>query len=168
MISILQNNDQNFSSIRAIAKEVWPIAYGAILSQAQLDYMIEMMYSVSSLQKQALEKSNQFILAVENDIPIGFASYELNCDKTVKTKIHKIYLLPNQQGRGIGSLLIQYILNVALQNNQLALVLNVNKYNPARYFYEKIGFKIIDEEVIAIGNGYVMDDYIMEYLIINK
>jgi hypothetical protein len=42
--------------------------------------------------------------------------------------------------------------------------LNVNKYNKAQYFYSKLGFAIIKEEVIDIGNDYVMDDYVMESL----
>jgi hypothetical protein len=39
--------------------------------------------------------------------------------------------------------------------------LNVNKYNKAKFFYEKLGFTITKEEVIDIGNDYVMDDYVM-------
>ena len=162
MIVIQSNTDSNFTSIRAIAQEVWPIAYGAILSEAQLVYMMEMMYSIPSLQKQANEKANHFILAVEDDTPVGFAGYELDYNQTKKTKIHKIYILSNQQGKGIGRLLINYITQEARQNNQEALLLNVNKNNVARHFYEKLGFLISYEEVIDIGQGYVMDDYVKE------
>lgn len=165
MISIIENPDKNFTNIRAIAKEVWPIAYGAILSQQQLDYMMEMMYSVSSLQKQANENSNHFILALENETPIGFASYEFNFNQSSKTKIHKIYVLSNQQGKGTGKLLIHYILTKARHNNQEALLLNVNKNNEALNFYKRLDFVVCKEVVIDIGNGYVMDDYVMEYLI---
>lgn len=165
MISIQRNSDSNFTSIRAIAKEVWPVAYGAILSKEQLDYMMEMMYSLSSLQKQANENANHFIIASENEIPVGFASFEFNYNHTLKTKIHKIYVLSNQQGKGTGRLLIDYILNNARQNNQEALLLNVNKNNKAQNFYKKLGFNTTSEEVIEIGGGYVMDDYVMEFLI---
>ena len=162
MISIQKNTDNNFTSIRAIAAEVWPIAYGAILSKEQLDYMMEMMYSVSALQEQANSNGNHFIIATENEIPVGFASYEFNYDGVPKTKIHKIYILSNQQGKGIGRILIDYISNNATKNNQIGLLLNVNRNNEAQYFYKKLGFAITREEVIAIGNGYVMDDYVME------
>lgn len=162
MISIQKNTDSNYTSIRTIAKEVWPIAYGAILSREQLDYMMEMMYSVPSLQKQSGEKGNHFILATENDIPVGFAAYEFNYNKKPKTKIHKIYILPNQQGKGIGKELIDFIINKAKERHQKTLILNVNKKNIAIRFYERIGFTISFEEVIDIGNGYVMDDYVME------
>ena len=162
MISIQNNIDDNFTSIRAIAKEVWPIAYGAILSKEQLDYMMEMMYSIPSLQKQANENENHFILATEKDNPVGFAAYEFDCGGTSKTKIHKIYILSNQQRKGIGRMLIDYITNNARENKQEALYLNVNKNNIAQHFYKKLGFNISYEEVIDIGNGYVMDDFVME------
>ena len=162
MISIQKNTDNNFTSIRAIAAAVWPIAYGTILSKEQLDYMMEMMYSVSALQEQANSNGNHFIIATENEIPVGFASYEFNCNETDKTKIHKIYVLTSQQRKGIGKLLIDYINSEAILNNQMGLLLNVNRNNEAQYFYKKLGFSVFYEEVIAIGNGYVMDDYVME------
>lgn len=162
MIVIEQNSDTNFNDIRAIAQEVWPKTYGTILGQAQLDYMMDMMYSVASLQKQASEKQHHFILAKENEISVGFASYEFDANGTDKTKIHKIYILSTQQRKGIGKLLLDYIANEAQKHNNKALFLNVNKYNPAQHFYKKLGFDIAKEEVIDIGQGYVMDDYVME------
>eukprot|EP00388_Colpodella_angusta_P007703 GDKJ01021575.1.p3 GENE.GDKJ01021575.1~~GDKJ01021575.1.p3 ORF type:complete len:165 (-),score=18.34 GDKJ01021575.1:2591-3085(-) len=161
MIAIKKNTDGNFTSIRAIAQEVWPVAYGSILSQEQLDYMMEMMYSVPSLQQQSAS-DREFILATENDEAVGFASYEFNSGGTSKTKIHKIYILSNQQGKGIGKILIDYISEEAQKKQQSAIVLNVNKHNVAQHFYRKLGFEIIKEEVIDIGKGYVMDDYVME------
>jgi ribosomal protein S18 acetylase RimI-like enzyme len=162
MIVIETNRDQEFNDIRAIAKEVWPVAYGAILGKEQLDYMMEMMYSVSSLQNQANEKKHRFILVKEGETVLGFAAFEFNYGKKPKTKIHKIYILTTQQGKGIGKQLITFIANEAKQRHQKALILNVNKYNVAIRFYESIGFTISFEEVIDIGNGYVMDDYVME------
>lgn len=161
MISIQNNTDQYFTQIRAIAEEVWPIAYGLILSQQQLEYMMVMMYSVSALQEQA-KNGHHFILAVEDEVAVGFAAYEFNYKETSKTKIHKIYILSNQQGKGTGRILIDYITEEARKSNQSALLLNVNKYNLAQHFYKKIGFDVVLEEVIDIGNGYVMDDFVME------
>lgn len=162
MISVANNTDENFTSIRAIANEVWPIAYGTILCKEQLDYMMEMMYSVSSLRKQANEMGHQFILAVDDKSSVGFASYEFNYGGTLKTKIHKIYILSTQQGKGTGRILIDYISTQAIENNQESLFLNVNKNNIAQHFYKRLGFHISHEEVIDIGGGYVMDDFVME------
>lgn len=162
MIEIQKNTDENFTSIRTIAAAVWPIAYGAILSQEQLDYMMEMMYSVSSLKLQSSAKKHRFILAKDEEMVLGFASYEFNFSKKPKTKIHKIYILTNHQGKGIGKSLIDFIVNEAKERHQKGLILNVNKKNTAIRFYESIGFSISNEEVIDIGNGFLMDDFVME------
>lgn len=162
MMVIAPNTDSDFTEIRAIALEVWPKTYGQILSEAQLSYMLDMMYSVTSLQQQAQEKKHHFILIQEDDKTVGFASYELNCENTGMTKIHKLYVLSNQQGKGLGKSLIDFIAQKAQKSHDTALYLNVNKNNPARFFYQKLGFIIVKEEVIPIGNSFVMDDYVMQ------
>ena len=146
--------------IQDLAKAIWPDAYGAILSQEQLEYMMEMMYSLDSLENQ-LKNNNVFLLAkVENDF-IGFASYELNFQNSNKTKIHKLYILPTIQGKGVGKNLILHIQEIAKKNSNSALILNVNKYNKAKDFYLHNQFEIADSLVVDIGNGYVMDDFVM-------
>jgi len=102
------------------------------------------------------------VLIYSNDEAVGFASFEHNVNHSGKTKIHKIYILSSQQGKGTGKALVDYIEQQALPFGDKALFLNVNKYNSAIQFYQKIGFEITKEEVIDIGNGFVMDDYVME------
>lgn len=151
-----------FEIIRTIADETWPLTYGEILIQEQIKYMFDMMYSLESLQHQAENKKHHFILAQDSNKYLGFASFEFNSNESTKTKIHKIYILPTQQGKGIGKLLTDYITEEAQKQQQTAIVLNVNKYNSAKKFYAKIGFSVAYEEVIDIGKGFVMDDFVME------
>ncbi len=75
-------------------------------------------------------------------------------------KLHKIYVLPNNQGKGYGKLLIDSVKQQLVSQNTIALDLNVNRYNPAQDFYKKLGFKIIREEDVPIGQ-YFMNDYVM-------
>jgi GNAT superfamily N-acetyltransferase len=147
--------------VQNLAKAIWPDAYGAILSQEQLDYMMKMMYSNESLSSQ-LRNNNVFLLAELNEVIIGFASYELNYQNSSFTKIHKLYVLPEIQGKGVGKELIYYIQNIAKNQANKGLILNVNKYNKAKDFYKYNGFEIADSVVVDIGNDYVMDDYIMK------
>ena len=150
--------------IQDLAKAIWPDAYGAILSQEQLEYMMEMMYSLDSLENQ-LKNNNVFLLVKEENDFIGFASYELNFQNSNKTKIHKLYVLPTIQGKGVGKNLILHIQEIAKKNTNAALILNVNKYNKAKDFYLHNQFEIADSLVVDIGNGYVMDDFVMEKMI---
>lgn len=147
-----------------LAKKIWPVTYATILSKEQLHYMLDRFYNLKALQKQ-LENGQVFYLAQnENQEFVGFVSYEINC-KPNKTKIHKIYVLPETQGTGIGKQLFDLVKTKAQENQQTAIFLNVNKYNNAQKFYQKLGFAITKEEVIDIGNVYVMDDYVMEVLV---
>ena len=148
--------------IRDLAYANWPTAYKEILSKVQLEYMLEKFYAVEALEQQWKEAKHIFcIISNDQHKPLGFVSYQLN-SKHEKTKIHKIYVLPETQGTGLGKKLFYYVKEKALENNQKAIFLNVNKYNRAKFFYEKLGFTILKEEVIDIGNNYVMDDYVME------
>jgi GNAT superfamily N-acetyltransferase len=149
--------------IRDLAFRIWPVTYGHILSKDQFDYMMEMMYSIDSLEKQIEIKP--FLLVNDNGEFIGFASYEINWDNSRKTKIHKLYVLPEIQGKGIGRMLINHIKEIALKANNNALCLTVNRFNKAKEFYLKQGFHIVAEKQFQIGNGYIMDDYVMELLI---
>jgi ribosomal protein S18 acetylase RimI-like enzyme len=168
MFDIVPNTDVQFTVVRAIALEVWPKTYGNILSSSQLSYMLEMMYSVVALQEQSTLKQHHFILIYANNEPVGFASYEHNANESGKTKIHKIYILSSQQGQGSGKALLDYIENEAIVYGDKALFLNVNKYNPALHFYQKTGFHLEKEEIIDIGNGFIMDDFVMEKPIRNN
>ena len=147
-----------------LTKKIWPVAYGEILSKAQLDYMIDKFYNETAL-RELMQKGHIFYLALDdNDNYVGFVSYEINSEPN-KTKIHKIYVLPETQGTGLGREFFELVKEKAIENNQNAIFLNVNKYNNAIHFYTKLGFTKVKDEVIDIGNGYVMDDYVMEVTI---
>jgi ribosomal protein S18 acetylase RimI-like enzyme len=147
-----------------LIKKIWPVAYGEILSKAQLDYMIQKFYNETALH-ELMQKGHVFYMAQDDkDNYVGFVSYEINC-KPNKAKIHKIYVLPETQGAGLGRRFFELVKEKAIENNQIAIFLNVNKYNNAIHFYNKLGFYKVIDEVIDIGNGYVMDDYVMEVVI---
>lgn len=160
-MKIVVASKNQLSIIHQLANDIWHIAYKDIISESQIQYMLNMMYSIDSLEKQ-LDSNQVFLLVQKDDTFIGYASYETNFEKSFKTKIHKLYVLPQIQGTGIGKLLIDEISLKAKSNHQSALILNVNKYNKAVDFYKKMGFVISFETVIDIGNSYIMDDYVME------
>lgn len=121
--------------------------------------MLELMYSSESLLKQMEEQHHEFILCYDGNKAVGFASFS-NVGEGM-FKLHKIYILPDRQGRGIGRFMIDHIIRAIREKGAVALDLNVNRHNPARFFYERLGFEIIREEDIDIGNGYWMNDFVM-------
>lgn len=145
--------------IRQLTFEIWPATYSHIISQQQIDYMLEMMYSPASLIKQMQEQQCTFIIVEENNTPVAFASYNQTAAQT--WKLNKIYILPSQQGKGTGKFILNYIIKEIKKQHAKALQLQVNRHNNAKYFYEKLGFKIIETADFDIGNGYFMNDYVM-------
>lgn len=145
--------------IRELCFQVWPQTYAPILTKAQIDYMLDMMYSPAALQQQ-MATGADFLLCYDNADPVGFAA--IQDQGSGKYKLEKLYVLPNQQGKGTGKFLIDYISNTAAKRGASVLQLQVNKQNAAKSFYERLGFTVARAAVFDIGNGFVMDDYVME------
>ena len=161
-MKIRQLSKAELNIVQSIAHRTWPSTFADILSPEQIQYMLNWMYSLDMLESQ-LDKGHTFLLIEENGIELGFAGFELNYSEGPKAKLHKIYLLPEAQGKGAGKALILEVADRARKARQKSLLLNVNKYNQkAIDFYLKMGFQEIYKEVIDIGNGYVMDDVVME------
>lgn len=162
MITVTKATAEDIKTIQEITYITWPITYGKILSKSQLDYMLDLFYSDEALIKQIKNKEQLFYLISEDEATLGFIGIEHNYKDEAITKIYKIYLLPETQGKGIGKKVIQKIEKMALENHSTALSLNVNRFNTALSFYKKIDFEVVDEVNIEIGNGYLMEDYVME------
>lgn len=162
MITISEAGLSDIKTIQEITNITWPITYGEILSQTQLDYMLGLFYSDEALRKQIENKEQLFYLISDTESTIGFIGIEHHYKNEAITKIHKIYLLPETQGKGIGKTVIDEIAKMALEKHSTTLVLNVNRFNSALSFYKKIGFEIKETVDIEIGNGYLMEDYVME------
>lgn len=161
MIEIKPAKAEDLVVIHQLAHEIWPSAYLEILGQEQLDYMLDKIYSIPSLQQQATVLHHHFIILFKNGAPAGFASYSPHEDISVY-HLNKIYVLPSCQGKSLGKELLKYVVTQVKKTGATSLQLNVNRYNKALHFYEKQGFKIIREEDTDIGSGYFMNDYVME------
>lgn len=158
-LSLRRAYEKDIPLIRDLSFKVWPQTYSTILSEEQIRYMLEMMYSSSALSKQMKER-HEFIIVSDGNEAVGFASFSLQEPSVYK--LHKIYILPAVQGKGAGRFVITEILKAIARKGGKALQLNVNRNNKAKEFYSRLGFEIIREEDIDIGNGYFMNDYVME------
>lgn len=160
-LSIRPGELEDINTIGFLAQQIWPGTYGAILPDEQLQYMLNLFYSPASLRRQMIEDRHQFLIVEHEDEAIGFASWSATAEPGVY-KLQKLYVLPGQQGKGLGRALLQYIFEAIQPEGASLLRLNVNRYNKARQFYEKMGFAVVKEEDVAIGNNYFMNDYVME------
>lgn len=159
-IEIRPATPQDIPDIERLARKIWPVTYGNILTPEQLNYMLDYFYNPTALEDQLVKQGHRFIMAMLDKEAVGFASWSLIQPGVYK--LHKLYVDTSIQGKGIGKKLVDYIVDVLENDKATALRLNVNRHNKARVFYEKIGFTIIGEEDVDIGNGVFQNDFIME------
>lgn len=158
MVNIEKANKNHLPSIIDLAKETWQKTYCNIISQEQIDYMLNLFYSTNVISAQIENPSNDFFVALENEILLGYS----HCfEKNGNYYISKIYIHPVSQGKGIGKLLMTHIESNAKSFNYSTIELNVNRNNPAKDFYLKNGFKIVQEIDIPLDKFW-LNDYIMQ------
>lgn len=160
--SIRELDVSELSIVREIARCTWPVSYKHMISEEQIEYMLEWMYNDSALKHQWNEEKAHFYQISLNNYPIGFASIGPESQETSQHfKLHKLYVLPNFQSTGAGSALMRHCILTYTTMGACQISLQVNRQNSAVAFYNKHGFVIQSEIKVDIGNGYFMDDFIM-------
>ena len=157
MIEIIPATKNDLPLLNQLAYTIWKVAYKDILSEEQLEYMIEKMNSIESFSN-LIDADHHFIIPYEDGIAKGYACYKILPDKV---RVEKMYVLPDQHKKGIGKLMMDYIFEKT-SSDVNTLELNVNRKNKAVDFYKRIGFEIVKEVDIPIGEGYFMSDYVMQ------
>jgi GNAT superfamily N-acetyltransferase len=159
MYSIREATVNDAETIHQLAHEIWPPTYGPILSGEQLTFMLADRYSVETLSGQIKKNSQTYLLLFEDEKPAAFAAYSPDDDPEVY-RLHKLYLLPSTQGKGYGRALLETVYDKVRSAGKNKLDLNVHRQNPAKSFYDKMGFKVLYEADIPFG-PYFLNDYIM-------
>ena len=160
-LSIRPADLDDINTIGFLAQQIWPDTYGKIVAAEQLQYMLNLFYSPGALREQMVDQRHQFLLVEQGEEAIGFAAWGPTEEPEV-VKLHKLYVLPGQQGKGLGKSMLEFIFQTIRPEGATTLRLNVNRFNKARQFYERMGFVVVKEEDVPIGNGYFMNDYVME------
>ncbi len=151
--------------IQRLSRTIWQEHYPGIISPAQIEYMLEKMYSSAILRSEMENEGYRYVLVSDQDEPIGYLAFRHD-DKTASILLSKIYLLPLYHEEGIGRQMLQYVKNDAATLGAKTIQLFVNKNNTkAIRAYERFGFEKAEAIVKDIGGGFVMDDYRMELMI---
>ena len=147
------------------ARRIWRAHYPGIITMEQIDYMLTEGYSSERIATEMTEQGVTWLKIFDKREMIGFAAFGPYAEQTVK--LHKLYLDIGCHGRGIGSAALAEVEQRATADGATAIILNVNKYNyKAISSYERNGYQVSDSVVNEIGNGFVMDDYIMKKMLI--
>lgn len=152
---------RDYLKIAELAHEIWREHYSAILSSAQIEYMLEKYQTAQKIAADCLSMGYSYFILERIGTPIGYIGVKPN-DPAGKLFLSKIYILKDFRGKGFSKDALEQIEKRAKKLRQNAIWLTVNKHNPSYDIYLKLGFKTIREQVTDIGSGFVMDDYVME------
>lgn len=156
-ISIRDMQPADIPAVSTLAEHVWRTHYPSVISRQQIEYMLPKACSPESIAAYVRDKKQRFWLAYADNVLAGYAAVEPR-EKNIWF-IDKLYIDTDRHRAGIGSALLSHIV-ATLQPKALAL--RVNRKNvKAINFYFKHGFFIEGLDVLELGGGYVMDDFLM-------
>ena len=153
---------KDISLIQDLAEKSWRSHYPGIISHEQIDFMLDLMYSEEEITRQFNNPNYHYYLLGNEENFYGIMGFENHYEEKT-TKLHRIYITEDGKGKGLGKEAIQFLKNQILEVGDQRIILAVNKQNPSYHFYLSQGFKVYEEGVFDIGNGFVMDDYLMEW-----
>ncbi|TNE48814.1 MAG: GNAT family N-acetyltransferase [Bacteroidetes bacterium] len=150
---------EDIPTIRDLAHCIWWAHYPGIISAEQIEYMLGLMYSVETLQRQIREEGHQFWLVEdEGGTAIGFLAISKQAAGTYF--IQKFYLENAEQGKGYGTTVFRQLLDNYPDLQVVRLAVNRQNFKSIN-FYFKLGFCIEKCVNTSIGQGFVMDDFQM-------
>ena len=154
--------EADFEAVANLGATIWREHYSKIVSMAQIDYMLAERYRPENLRNYLNSSGRWFDLLSLGKKPVGYCSYA-STSNPKEMKLEQIYLLEECRGKGWGGLMLRHVEARARQKNIQLLMLQVNKRNKDSIaIYRKAGFQVREEAIFDIGNGYFMDDYVME------
>ncbi len=161
MINFKKVEIKNIKSLAKLASQIWHEYWTEILTSEQIDYMVEKFQSENAITSQYKNEKYTYYFITKDNENIGYFGIS---EKQDYLFLSKLYIMKNFRHKGIGKEVFEKIKEIAKERSYKSIQLTVNKYNKNTITaYDKWGFKTIDSVVTDIGEGFVMDDYIMEY-----
>ena len=149
-----------------VIREIWREFYTQLIGAAQVEYMLDKFQSVDAITRQIAEEEYHYYGVIcDGELAGYYAVKPLDDDRVF---LSKFYLAAKFRGRGLGRQMLQHLIDAAHAVGAKSVWLTVNKYNSTVEIYRQLGFEITKEIVTDIGNGFVMDDYMMEKKIIGE
>jgi ribosomal protein S18 acetylase RimI-like enzyme len=147
--------------VARLGEVIWRSHYAKMLSVAQIDYMLAGRYTPDKLCRYFNADDRWLELLKLAGKPVGYCSYARTSTPN-EMKLEQLYLLRKHRGKGLGGFMLRHVEVQARRHGLSVLMLQVNKRNVEPIaFYHKAGFTVREEATFDIGNGFVMDDYVM-------
>lgn len=158
------SSEDEITTVARLARRIWCEHYTPIIGQDQVDYMLAKFQSKEAVADQ-ITNSHEYYLVEKDNTPVGyFAVVPPNGDD--RMMLSKFYLNKSARGQGLGRDMLDFVEHICHQSHTTTIRLRVNKNNTDSIkWYQRNGFTKVASVVKDIGNGFVMDDYIMKKVI---
>jgi|LSQX01.1.fsa_nt_gb ribosomal protein S18 acetylase RimI-like enzyme len=158
-------DDMLIEKLAGVAKDIWYEYFPSIISVEQIEYMLEKFQSTVAIEKQISTNRYQYYLMFNGREVLGYLGFK---EEIKRLFLSKLYLKKEYRGKGYFSEMLSFIEHYAKQKGLKSMYLTVNKHNDHSIsVYQKKGFVILEEKVVDIGKGFIMDDYVMEKQLVN-
>lgn len=142
-----------------LAKEIWQQHYTPIIGSEQVEYMLDKFQSVSAIT-DAVKDGYIYHLISKGE---NYAGYFGTITENNKMFLSKLYIKSAYRGKGIASSVLTFLVRECENNGVDKIWLTCNKHNENTLkAYKGLGFEIVDSQQADVGQGYIMDDYILE------
>lgn len=153
-------NEELILNVATMAEEIWHEYFPALISEEQIDYMLEKFLSFDSIFEQ-IQNGYEYFLLIHDYTFAGFAGVH---EENGSLFLSKLYIHKDFRGNGISSKVMKNLIELCKVRSLDKIWLTCNRGNEsALAIYKHFGFIQTREQVSDIGGGFVMDDYILEY-----
>ncbi|WP_458126953.1 GNAT family N-acetyltransferase [Paenibacillus sp. Z3-2] len=164
LIFPLVSTSEEVAGLSRLASVIWQEYYVSIITLEQIDYMIQKYQSESAITEQIYQQGYEYYFIQRDDSPVGYMSVK---QEEGKLFLSKFYIGKEHRGQGYASQALAFLEQLCIEQSMNLIWLTVNRHNESSIaVYEKKGFQTVREQVADIGNGFVMDDFVMEKEII--
>ncbi|WP_405115092.1 GNAT family N-acetyltransferase [Paenibacillus sp. FSL K6-1217] len=154
------NTAEETAEVARLAAEIWHEYYISIITVEQIDYMLGKFQSVPAITDQIHHQGYEYYLIHNGASAVGYISAR---EDEGKLFLSKFYVGKEYRGRSYASQALAFLEKLCQDRSLTHIWLTVNRDNESTIaVYKKKGFRTIREQVADIGNGFVMDDLIME------
>lgn len=155
------HSKKNIDIVVCLARKIWQEHYLPIIGQKQIDYMLDKFQSKRAILEQINNLCEYYIINYHGH-SAGYMAFVP--DKNENTlMLSKLYVRKSERGLGLGKMMLEFVENICMQRCFMNIWLTVNKNNiHSISWYLKMGFKKTGSIVQDIGEGFVMDDFILE------
>ncbi|CAM4228121.1 ribosomal protein S18 acetylase RimI-like enzyme [Paenibacillus endophyticus] len=150
---------EEIAVVAQLAAAIWREYYVSIITMEQIEYMIGKYQSISAITDQIDHQGYEYYFIHNGESVVGYLSVR---EEEGKLFLSKFYISKEHRGRGYASHASAFLEQLCKDRNLSHIWLTVNRDNESSIaIYEKKGFQIVQEQIADIGNGFVMDDFIM-------